>query len=206
MKYVLLILLFLYSTAHAESVWRLEIETGSAYSFDSTLTIDQQDGRDYEFTADYETRPFRAAPYSAWRVSRSNEGRAWEIEFVHHKIYLENNPSGIDAFQISNGYNLFFVNHVWEQQYFELRAGAGAMIAYPISNIEGVRTDGGYQLSGFGVQASVSRRFYIGSRFFVIAEGKFTVAQAWVDLNNGDATAPNFALHGLFGLGFNLYP
>ena len=85
-----------------------------------------------------------------------------------------------------------------------MRAGAGAVVAFPISNIEGVITDGGYRLAGLAAQGSISKRFYIFNHMFLSMEGKITVARAKVTLKGGaKATAPNVALHGLGGIGFD---
>jgi hypothetical protein len=198
-------LFFLVPVVDADPVWRIEAQTGSAYSFDTTLKIDQREAEDFRFSADYETKPFEGAPYSAWRISRWNENHGWEIEFLHHKIYLKNTPPGIQTFRISNGYNMLLMNHAWELRNFTLRAGAGAVVAFPISVINDVVTDGGYRLAGFGGQGSISRRFYLIDRFFLSIEAKLTVARAGVTLSGGtQATAPNVALHGLAGIGFDL--
>ncbi len=204
MKLVLAFSLLFISVSNADSIWRIEVQTGSAHSFDTTLTIDQDQGEDYSFAADYETRPFQSAPYSAWRLSRWKKNRGWELEFLHHKIYLKNTPPGIETFRISNGYNMLLLNHAWERNGFVIHVGGGAVIAFPIANIANVVTDGGYRLAGIAGQGSLSKRFRIRNNFFLIAEGKFTAAYAAVSLKGSEATAPNIAVHGLAGFGFDL--
>ena len=204
MRSFLIFLFALCSVASGEATWRIEAQTGSAHSFETTLTIDQPQGNDFRFQADYETKPFQSAPYSAWRISRWKNENGWEFEFLHHKIYLKNTPPGITTFRISNGYNMLFLNHAWERSRFVVRTGAGAVVAFPISSIEGVITDGGYRLAGLAAQASISKRFYIFHQMFLSLEGKVTVARAKVTLNQEvEATAPNVALHGLAGIGFD---
>lgn len=194
-----------YHAVAEEPVWRIEACTGSAFSFGTTLTIDQTEAPDLKIPADYETKPFTSAPYSTWRVSRWNHSRGWEVELLHHKIYLQNNPPGVATFRIANGYNMLFVNHARETGPFVFRAGAGAVIAFPVANINDVITDGGYQLAGFAFQGAIGKRFYLHDRFFLSLEGKFTAAHAKVDLKDGaHATAPNVALHGTAGIGFCL--
>jgi hypothetical protein len=205
MTSVLILLFVLCSIASGETIWRIEAQTGSAHSFDTTLTIDQPEGEDFRLSADYETKPFESAPYSAWRISRWKESHGWEFEFLHHKIYLKNTPPAIKTFRISNGYNMLLLNHAWQIRNFTVRAGAGAVIAFPISVIDDVVTDGGYRLAGVAGQGSISKRFYVGDRLFLSVEAKITVAHANVILNRGtEATAPNVALHGLAGIGFDL--
>ena len=203
MRLVLIFSLFMISVVHAESIWRVEIQTGSAHSFDTTLSIDQTSGPSFEFSADYETRPFTSAPYSDWRVSRWVGEAGWELEFLHHKIYLKNTPPGIETFRMTNGYNFLLLNRAWEVHGFVLRAGGGVIIPFPISKIGDTVTDGGYRLAGAGAQAAIGRRFSIGSKFFLAAEAKITLGYAHVDLNGGaDASVPNVAFHGLAGLGY----
>ena len=182
----------------ADPVWRVELHTGSAYNFETILQIDPQ----YEFKADYSTNAFEGGPYYSLRFGRWNSSRGWEIEFLHHKIYLQNTPAGIQTFRIANGYNMLLVNHAWQFGRFVARAGAGPLIAFPISNIQGVITDGGYQIAGIATQGALGIRIPMSTRWFLSLEGKWTFGYGSVDLSSGlEATVPNVALHGLGGLG-----
>ena len=191
--------LTLSSFAFAESTWQAEFHTGSAHQFETTLTIDP----DYEFSADYATNAFEGGPYYSVRFSRWAANRAWEIEFLHHKVYLENTPPGIQTFRIANGYNMLLLNHAWNTRFVVVRAGAGPLIAFPISSINGIVTDGGYRLAGIAIQTSLARQIQLSSRWYLSLEGKLTFGHGSVNLNGGfDAKVPNVALHGLAGVGY----
>ncbi len=182
----------------------LEIRTGSALNFDTNLKIEQPPFPELSFDAEYETRPFEDAPYYGWRISRRNLKHSWEIEFLHHKIYLKNNPPEVNHFEVSHGYNMLFANHAWTFKGVHLRAGAGAVISHSESVIRGIPFNSDNELSGFCVQAGIEKRLYVSSRFFFSIEGKFTAAKATVSIADGEATVPNLAVHGLIGFGVDL--
>jgi hypothetical protein len=194
-----LLILLLVSNAHAN--WSLQIATGAAYNFPTSLKIEEP-GQNLDFTAHYTTHTFRSAPYYSVRVGRWQKNSAWEVELTHHKLYLTNLPPGIQQFNISNGYSMLTLNRAWQYHQLNLRAGGGALIAFPITTIQGVHTSGGYRLSGVAGQGSVEKRFYLGQNAFFAAEAKFTMAYASVDLKNAKAKVPNVALHGLAGFGY----
>lgn len=191
--------------AHAEADWSVQIFTGAAHNFRTNLTIEQPGEPTLKFPAHYVTHTFRSAPYYCVRIGRWKNENAWELELTHDKLYLTNLQPDVPQFNISNGYSFLLVNHAWEYRSFILRAGGGALIAYPITTIRGIHTSGGYRLSGFAFQGAAEKRFFIGQNFFLSAEGKFTVARASVDLNgSANAKVPNVGLHGLLGFGFKL--
>ncbi len=188
----------------AESWWSLEpLRTGSAKSFTTRLEVEQSSLPKLEFDAEYATRPWEDAPYYGWRISHQSEKRAWELEFLHHKIYLENNPPEINHFEVSHGYNMLFLNHAWVFGSTYVRAGAGAVISHTESEIRNQPFESGYEVSGFAGQAAIEKRFYVSRRFFLTVEGKFTVSTASVSIAEGKARAPNVAIHGLAGFGFH---
>jgi hypothetical protein len=185
--------------------WSIEpLRTGSALNFNTNLSIEQSGFAELSFDAEYETHPFEDAPYYGWRVSRRNSKGAWEIEFLHHKVYLQNNPPEVNHFEVSHGYNMLFINYAWTYKALHLRAGGGPVISHAESEIRGISFHSGYELSGFCGQASIEKRFYVSNRFFFAIEGKFTAAKATVSVADGEASVPNFAVHGLIGFGFDL--
>jgi hypothetical protein len=193
--------LFLLFLSRAEASWDLQIATGGAHNFPTSLKIEQP-GQDLNFTAHYTTYSFRSAPYYSVRIGRWRNNAAWEVELTHHKIYLTNLPSGVTQFNISNGYSMLTLTRAWEYRAFNIRAGGGALIMFPITTIAGIHTSGGYRLSGIAGQGSVEKRFYFGQNFFLAAEAKFTAAYGSVNLKNAKAKIPNVAIHGLGGLGY----
>jgi hypothetical protein len=196
-------ILFCSAIAYSDSWWSVELRTGSAKSFSTKLEIDQAAFQKFKFDADYETRPWQDAPYYGWRVSRQNEKHSWEIEFVHHKIYLKNNPPEIQHFEVSHGYNMLFLNHAWIFGTTYVRAGAGPVISHTESEIRNQPFASNYEISGFVGQGAIDKRFYISRYFYLSLEAKFTVSTASVSIAQGKAHAPNIAIHGLAGIGFD---
>jgi len=198
-----LIILFSGAFAFSESWWSIELRTGVAKSFTTGLEIEQSDLPKIDFDAHYENHPWEDSFYYGWRISRSTTKHSWEIEFLHHKLYLSNNPPEVEHFEITHGYNMLTLNHAWVFGSTYLRVGAGAVISHAETRVRGQFLDSGYELSGFTGQGSVERRFYLSRKFFITVEGKVTAATATVSVANGDAHVPNFAIHGLAGLGYD---
>ena len=185
----------------ADADFVFQLSTGTAHSFDTNLTIEQPQLKT-EFSADYDTHPWRPAPYYSARIGKWSQKTAWEIELLHHKIYLNNPHLPLNSFRVTNGYSMVFLNHAWDYRGFILRGGGGGLVAYPVTTIDNITTSGGYRLAGFAGQASIEKRFFFGKAFFLAAEGKFTLARAWLTLKNAKASVPNAAVHGLFSIGY----
>lgn len=192
----------------------IEAATGTALSVPLSLTFEQDGFAPLRASAQYTTRSFDGAPYYAWRVGLWRRGRAWELQLVHHKLYLENPPADVQRFQVTHGYDLITVGKGWHRGSVFVRAGAGIVLAHPESTVRG-RTwpetggvslgfigllGGGYFLTGPAARASISRHF--GHRVFVAPEVELTVARARVPIADGDASVPNLAFHPRLALGF----
>ena len=100
-------------------------------------------------------------------------GRArWELELVHHKLYLQNPPPEVQAFQITHGFNFITLNRRWPVYGFGLRAGAGIVLAHPQTTIRGraFPENGGafglgWYVSGPAAQVGLERRIRLNPRF-----------------------------------------
>ena len=198
------------SPAFAEAYWALQLGTGSAYSFDSPLTIKQDGEQTLDFTAEWETKAWSTqAIYYDLRLGKWENGRAWEIETLHHKLHLKNNPPEVQSFVISHGYNLCTVNYAVLKEGIIYRIGAGVVVTHPETEVRGKKDfdDGGlrgFYLSGVTAQVAVEKRFeFPDSKWFFSLEGKLTASYAEVPIADGDATVPNVAVHGIFGVGYN---
>jgi len=187
----------------AEAEFIIQLASGTAHNFATTLTVEQPAKEDVSFTANYETHPWRSAPYYSARIGTWSEHAGWELELTHHKLYLTNPRPPVDEFHITNGYSFVTVNHAWKFRAFILRAGAGGLVAYPVTRIENVVTSGGYRLAGVALQGAVEKRFLLGHKFFFSAEGKLTAAYGNITLVNAKVKVPNVALHGLLGIGYS---
>ena len=190
--------------------WSLEVFGGSAISLPTPLRVDQDGEASIRLTARYATRPWRDAPYYAYRVGRHSGSRGWELELVHHKLYLRDPPAEIQHFEVTHGYNLILVNRVARRRRWIGRIGIGPVVGHPENEVRGRRLDsdrggfgGGYYLSGVAGQVACSHRLPLGGGFSLVGEGKVTAAYARVPIAGGDATVPNVAAHWLVGVGYS---
>lgn len=196
----------------AEPRWSLELFGGAAFNFETSLDVEQEGEPDLEIDADFATRAFEDPPYYGVRLGRWTGDRAWELELVHHKLFLEDRPPEVQRFEISHGFNLVFANRAWQGERGNLwRAGLGVVAAHPETTIRGRAVSpqagdlgGGYDLAGPALQAAVGRRLRVSERLFVPIEGKLTAAWARVPIAGGRAEVPNVALHAAVGFGGRL--
>jgi len=188
--------------------WVFQAATGTAHQFNSRLIIKQDGEEDLDFTAHYKTRPFTSgAPYYSLRLGYWKGSRAWEFETHHHLVTLVDGPPEVGGFQITHGYNLNTLNRAWLVGGFIGRIGAGVVITHPESVVRGKTFSGegfsgGFYLSGVCGQVSLEKRLALWGGLFVSLEGRFTAAWAKVPIADGEATVPNYAIHGLAGLGY----
>ncbi|PLX46241.1 MAG: hypothetical protein C0609_01020 [Deltaproteobacteria bacterium] len=202
--------LVIFTSASAFAGWSFELHTGSAYSFPMWMKIQQYGEEDIELTGEYETRPWNhLAPYYDLRVGKWDGDSAWEFESLHHKVFLKNKPEEVEAFNISHGYNMNMVNRAYKVDGFIYRYGGGIVMTHPETTIRGREWEdeggvNGFYISGICGQGAVQKRFAIGSNWFFSLEAKLTVADAIIPVAGGEAHVPNVALHGLFGVGYDL--
>ena len=214
MKILFFIVSFLFvsiTATQAQSLWTFEFQSGGAYNVPMPLTIKQQGYPDIKLTAHYDTEALTLPVYMDLRLSRWLNDRSWEIEFIHHKLYLENTTSEVQKFNISHGFNMIFLNRGFNQKTFRYHAGAGIVITHPESNIRGkefgdsVNTwDLGYYLSGPVINLAIGKPIRLGNRFFINAEAKTTFAYAFINVAEGHADVFNLAFHLILGVGVNL--
>jgi hypothetical protein len=196
--------------AQATQELAAELEIGGAWSLPLPLTVAIDDARS-TFTARYSTRPFQDAPYYSYRIARASNGRAVELEMLHHKLYLENPRDPVQDFQVSHGYNQAMLNVAQAGDGWGLRLGLGIVVAHPEGRIGGrdvgplpTILGGGYHIAGIATQFSVARRHALsGGATAPTAtfEAKITAASAHIAVNGGSVTVPNIALHVLGGVG-----
>ena len=202
------LLLVLPTTLHAQ--WAVEAFLGSAVSAPSNLTIRQDGWPDISFTARYATKPLKSssAPYYGFRVSRWWNRWGAFFDDLHHKLYLTNNPPEVEKFEVTYGYNLFSLGAGYRVGHWSFLAGAGPVITNPTSLVRGEYKphDGGifgsgYYVDGAQLQLGVNRRFRVVGVLFVSADLRGSIGWARVNVANGDADVPNYALHFLLGIG-----
>lgn len=207
---ILLMAFCLAGTARAGAVCTFEAMGGSAISFPTPLAI-YQEGQPVIFidSAHYETNPFKESPYYSWRVAKWENGKAWEFELVHHKLYLETAHDDIQHFEITHGYNLITVNRAWKKDGLIYHLGGGIVLAHPETTIRNKSLpevwkafDMGFYVSGVTAQFALGKRFELPGKLFAVVEGKLTGSYARIPVKEGYADVPNAAVHGLFGIGY----
>jgi hypothetical protein len=193
----------LLSAPAAGAAWRLEAFTGTAHNFTTPLTV-HQDGRpDFQMDARYDTKPFMGSPYYSARLGWWKGSSGWEVQLLHHKLYLANPSDEVSHLEISHGYNLVTVNRAWERWGLALRGGAGFVYTFPETTVRGrKRPVLGYDFSGFTAAAGLGGRWPRTSRLSLSGELKLTLTWATIPVFEGEADVPNHALHFLAGVGY----
>lgn len=193
---------------YAQSRWSFEMQGGQVYNTRVPLTIKQQGYPDINMQAHYFTDAFVLPIYWDLRLARWENGKAWELETIHHKLYLENTSPEVQKFNISHGFNMVFVNRGFERKLFRYRAGAGIVLAHPESTIRGKEFgstgndfDLGYSISGPALNLAISKPFRLNNRFFINTEAKATMAYSYIKVAQGHADVYSIAFHLILGLG-----
>jgi hypothetical protein len=213
MKSLFLFVSFIISTitvVSAQRRWSFDLNAGSAYNFPMPLNISQQGYPDIKLIAHYHTDAFSLPIYWDLRFSRWQNGKSWEFETIHHKLYLNNPTAEVQKFNISHGFNILTVNRGFIEKKFQLRAGGGIVLAHPESIIRGKAFGDsgdssltGYYISGPVINLAVSRPIHLGSRFYINAEAKSTLAYLYLNVAQGHANFFSLAFHIVLGLGFD---
>ena len=198
------------SSARAQKV-TVDLMTGSAYNVPTPLTIRQDGYPIIRMTAHYDTKPFRPfAPYYSWRVNFWNHSHtaSWEVQQVHHRLFLSNTTADVQRFEIHYGYNYFLFGRAWMVRGFALHAGAGVVAPNPASEIRGKflntsdpgALDVNYRIGGVGAGGSISRHATLIKHLGVLADGGVLGGRVKVPVRDGNATVPNLGFHGHVGL------
>jgi hypothetical protein len=204
------IVLLIPAAALAQKV-TVDLMTGTAYNVPTPLTIRQDGYPEIRMTAHYDTKPFHPfAPYYSWRVNFWNHEHtaAWEVQQVHHRLFLSNTTAEVQRFEIHYGYNYFLFGRAWVARGFMLHASGGVIAPNPASEIRGKflnTSDPGaldvtYRVSGVGAALSISRHLMLLRHLGVVADGGVLGGRAWVPVRDGHATVPNLGFHGHVGL------
>lgn len=188
------ICLLISDVAEAQSSWQFELGLTLPANFPMPLVISQEGQPDLDFTARYISKPLDVPVTWQARIGRWHRGRAWELELIHHKLYLQNRPPEVQAFSISHGLNLLTLQRAWRHEHFQWRVGGGVVFAHAESTVRGSKLDevggslvGGYTLTGPTVTGAMARPFRLGMGAFVNLEGKAAFAYASVPVSAGRA-------------------
>jgi hypothetical protein len=188
----------------------VDLMFGSAYNVPTPLTIRQQNHPVLEHTARYDTRPLGPyAPYYAGRVTfwRGNGNAGWEIEVIHHRLFLANTTPDIQRFEIHFGYTYLLAGGAWRAKGFELHVNGGAVLTNPANVVRGLpmntsdegAEDATYAISGVGGSFAVSRELKLIGRLSLVGTGAIVAGTVSVPVAQGSARVPNVGLHGQVG-------
>ncbi|MBN2011317.1 hypothetical protein JW960_18375 [candidate division KSB1 bacterium] len=205
---IILIILFIFSNrSTAQPKYAIDFLFGDARCLPSFLKIEQAGFDNIQLTAHYKTNSFQQPYYYSFRVSYRANKMAWEIEMVHLKIELLNNPSPVQHFEISHGYNLITLNRIHKVQQFAVRIGGGIVLAHPENSVRKQTLDEtngliglGYYIAGPTAQFCIEKCIGKAKNFEFSVEGKCSASYASVPVVDGRAHVPLFVLHGLLGI------
>lgn len=182
---------------------------GAAYCFKMPLLIEQEGYEKIKFTAHYRTESFKLPFYYSCKIGTIKDRKGWELELVHLKIFLTDNPPEVQYFSISHGFNYLTINRVWETDPVILRFGAGLIISHPESEVRNMIYDinqglfnRGYYVSGPGLQIGAEKRIPIFKGLSFSLEVKAAASVIKVGIAGGHAIVPQAGLHCLLGVGY----
>jgi hypothetical protein len=185
----------------------VEAYGGTVINFNTTLTIKQEGEPDLVHDANWATYPFKAPPYYALRLALVQTGYNLELQFVHHKLILDNPTDEVPWFEISHGFNTLTLNYAWTGFPVDLRVGGGIVLAHTESDVRGKRfteSDGGYRVTGPVVMGGIGKKLFLSKGFFLGGDVQFIAGRANVPVADGSARTAAIGFHFLFGLGIQL--
>ena len=187
--------------------WRVEAWLGEAWNAPSRVTFSQINQPVLTADGTWSTRPFAPAWIYAGRIAKWSGNRAWAFEYMHHKMYLDNPPSGVGYFQITNGANFLLAERLWSRSGWEYGVGAGPVLAVPGSQVRGLIYNNShgffhsqYELAGPGLQLNLARRLRLLPFTYGSVSLKATAAYLHVRIGDGHAATMDYALHFQYGL------
>lgn len=209
--YPLIFVIFIISEGKTETRWYINFTPGLSYLPPVPLSVRQKNQPDIDILAHYESAPLKLPPYYSYRLGFDRDGKGWELEMNHLKVYLKNTPAEIDRFSISHGYNQILVNRTGKTGNLKTKAGIGIVAAHPENSIRGLTLDqtkglfnDGYYLTGPVIQYGIFREIRLGNYFFLLGEARISAAWARVPVSSGKAFAPVVALHLQIGPGVQI--
>ena len=193
------------AAAAQQAEWSVELLIGDAFNPTSRTQIHHAQTSPAPFGGDYETRGLEGPMHYAWRATRWYENRGWELQLLHHKLYLRNRPPGVEALAISHGFNIVTLGRAYARDPWRFRLGLGPVIAHPEARIGGISYGSGYELAGAAALGSVGATFELTPRWSIAGEIAATFGYADVHPDGEPAlrfSVRNPAIHAQFGIGY----
>jgi hypothetical protein len=193
-----------HALADERSSWSAEVLIGDAFNFNSRTHLEVASS-DVVLNGDYETRGFEAPLHYTVRLARWDGDRAWELQLLHHKLYLQNRPQGVEALSVSHGFNIVSINRAFASDPWRFRIGVGPVIAHPEAQIGATSYDGPYELAGAAVLGAIGAQFELTQKLWIA--GEIAATFGYVDVHpHGEPdlsfSIRNPALHAQVGLGY----
>jgi hypothetical protein len=201
----LMLLMTEQAEAQPQAQWSVDLLIGDAYNFDSRTHIAHGTLGELSFDGNYETRGLKGPLHYVLRVSRWRDDRAWEVQLLHHKLYLENRPAGADALSVSHGFNIVTLNRAFELNRSVVRIGLGPVVAHPEARIDGVSYDGPYELAGAAGLLGIALPIVLSHHWSLAVEASATFG--YVDVHPTGSPELEFsirnpAVHAQVGVGY----
>lgn len=198
----------------AAAQWRLEGWFGDAWNARTPLTIAQEGEAVIRVTPNWSTRPWTPTWYYGARVSRWSGGSGWGVEYLHHKLYLDNPPAPeVTKFWITNGVNIVLLERLLRVGKYELALGAGPTWVVPRSVVRGEEYDftdnvfgSRYDFGGWTGAVGITRRVQVVPRVHGTLSVKATASLLDVPIARGRAETTNLALHVGYGISLQTTP
>ena len=186
-----------------------EFMSGLPYNVPLPLFISQSNQRSIRLTAEYNSEPFKIPIFWIWRIGYSDNKSMWELEAVHHKLFLKNKPPEVAEYSVSHGLNIIVINRGFIFDRFVLRTGAGIILAHPENTVRGKQLsenkgilNGGYYFTGPAFLASVSGNYDLFGGFHSLIELKLAAGFAEIPVEDGSSKLLFLSLIFSFGLGY----
>jgi hypothetical protein len=185
--------------------WSFEALVGDAYSFDSRTRVRHEALGRSSVNGDYETRGLEGPLHYAWRIGRWQDDKGWELQLLHHKLYLQHPPSPIEALSVSHGFNIATINRAFGFDGWRARVGVGPVITHAEARIAGTSYNGPYELAGAAALVGAGRSIALTSNLYVL--GEISATFGYIEANPGgtpdlEFSIRNPALHAQIGLGY----
>ena len=205
---VLVLLALCLAAPPAVAGWAFEMHGGVPWVPDRAVHVAQAGFPDLDIDARMRSEPHRMPFYYDFRLVRRSCDRGWALDFLHHKLILDNPPPDVQDLQFTHGYNMVSVQRLWTVSDFELMAGAGVVLTHTESTIRHRVFDEhqglfgwGYYVSGPLAVVGAGRRLDLGERIYLSGEVRASWSHVRVDVVDGEASMTDWGVHFLAGAG-----
>lgn len=176
---------------------------GTVFNASTTLNIDQTGQPPLEIDADWETRSLDQPFYWALRAGWRRETDGFELQLLHHKMYLQNTTPEVEHFEVTHGFNALTAHYVKSFGWLDARVGAGVVIPHPETIVRGTHHEASdYVLGGPALMAGAGTDHLVADHVLLAAEVQFLAGWAEVTVADGRADVTHLGLHLLLGVGY----